>query len=444
MPELTSDDDEFEEHLNGYGSNNDDDSHGNHPDDDDSSEHSSDGGDTDASMPSLKTSSDEFEEDYENNNSSSDDSDNFNDDNGSYSGDNFYSSDENYEDDERKDDIEMNYNNYKIKSYKLNDNFDNNLLFDYQRIGLGKTYISGASAYPPELNSNATIGAISGDNARITNKLIDGKLISSIQDGIKIINLVSNNNEDTNIFISDSSINIINNNNNKNIGVINGTSKYEPISNVLEQVVTNDNVIEIKDTTRKWWIHVNVSTESGEIIKIKLFADPGANAACVKTSWALKHFRSFIQSNTKTNTLYTPNGSIIPKYVLYLSFPTRSGIILKAKLYLVDKLPVNILADINMLESFGYKFIDGTPDIFRNYSSNNYVDMDLNDDRKIDETSSYKQFENNKNNINLNITNCEDGELMTYNKLYGNNKLLYDTEFIETKELNSTSKNYIK
>ena len=404
--------------------------------------------DTDSSMPSLGTDSDSFEDNYNHYNSQdsditlpnnngdphdSDSSDSHNEGNGDDDhhgpgGDHYGNEDYNYTDnDDCKEDEYDNIRNNNINTFVKDIMYDNNLLFNYQRIGLGKTYISGASAYPPELNADITIGAISGDNARITNKLINGKIVSVIQDKLEVLDLLCNTRIDE--FISDTNIKIINDNNNC-IGVINGSSKLEAVDNVLEHVVTGENVIEIKDTTRKWWIHANVCTEDGTIIKIRLFADPGANAGCIKTAWALRHFRSFIKPNTKTNTLYTPNGPIVPKYVLYLSFPTKSGLILKAKMYLINKLPVNILADINMLESFGYKFKDGTPEIFRNYSSNSYVNMDLKDDRNIDDISSHDKYLYNKHKYNLNMIHYQDGDKpMMYNKLYGGKELLYDKEY---------------
>ena len=48
-----------------------------------------------------------------------------------------------------------------------------------------------------------------------------------------------------------------------------------------------------------------------------------------------------------------------------MTFPTNRGIIYKACFYLLDNLPVNILADINMLKAFGYKFEDEVPPVFR-------------------------------------------------------------------------------
>ena len=55
-------------------------------------------------------------------------------------------------------------------------------------------------------------------------------------------------------------------------------------------------------------------------------------------------------------TMLTPGGKIRPKYCLWLSFPAKNDVTFKVKMNLVNDLPVDILADINMLEAFGYSF----------------------------------------------------------------------------------------
>ena len=69
---------------------------------------------------------------------------------------------------------------------------------------------------------------------------------------------------------------------------------YRKILNNLEKQFVFDNEtefiedekeIKIKDTNKQWFIEVPICTESGKVIYERLFADTGANAACVKTSW---------------------------------------------------------------------------------------------------------------------------------------------------------------
>ena len=376
---------------------------------------------TDSGLGSLDEDDDEsdWSDEYDNQNSDNDDNNyrEYSDDEDSYHS----TSDD--EDEEINDDEMTSKGKRRIINTIDNIFIDNNLLFDYQKIGIGKTYISGASAYPPELNENITIGAVNNEN-HITNLYNDGKLLCNLKNEYKFRNIKCL--ENIKEFISDSNVNIIINDK-KEIGLICGTTQIKSLNNKLKHVVTSKNVIEIKDTTRKWYIHAKVATEDGSIIKIKLFADPGANAACVKTSWAIKHFKSFIEPNTKTNTLYTPGGPITPKYVLNLTFPTKAGPLLKGRMYLVNDLPVNILADINMLEEFGYVFKDGTPEIFSNNSNDNYVNMELKDDYEVEEKSSFNEFEKEKHNYNINNIDYDDeSKPMSYDKIYGGDKLLYD------------------
>ena len=76
--------------------------------------------------------------------------------------------------------------------------------------------------------------------------------------------------------------------------------------------------------------------------------------------------------------LKVPGGRLHPKYVLYFCFPTNSGEILKARMYLVDNLPVNIIAGLNMLLKFGYKFKDEIPPVFK-HTEEEDLDLELKD-----------------------------------------------------------------
>ena len=63
-----------------------------------------------------------------------------------------------------------------------------------------------------------------------------------------------------------------------------------------------------------------------------------------------------IALNKIRKVMLTPAGKIKPKYSLWLSFSAKNDVTLKVKMNLVNELPVDILADINMLEAFGYTF----------------------------------------------------------------------------------------
>ena len=128
---------------------------------------------------------------------------------------------------------------------------DNNLLFTYQKIGIGKTYISGASAYPPELSSNITLGAQTDNGIKITNKYIDGNIVDynkskliCNQPKVEITNLIDINN-----FISDTSITLESKSDsdskdsNDVYGTINSVNSLQFIDNELNHVITGDNTI---------------------------------------------------------------------------------------------------------------------------------------------------------------------------------------------------------
>ena len=385
------------------------------------------GNDTDPSMPGLCTDSDDDWDKQERNMASDDgeDDDPF----GNIR--NITINNEFCENEEKEDDDII--KNLNINTINKDIYYNNNLKYDYQRIGIGKSYISGASAYPPELFSEATLGALNTETNKLTNCYIDSKGINILQENVFLdeervdISITP----DTLQFISDSNVKFENkeDSESENCCVIIGSTQICEIENELEQIVTDENTIIIENKLQKWWINAYICDENDKVIKVKLFADSGANAGCVKTSWALKHFPNFIQRNNKSNKLNTPNGPITPKYVLWLTFPTKSGKILKARMYLVNELPVDILADINMLEHFGYVFRDETPEIFKNINVDDYDDMELLEDKKVNEETPYENYIKKKHQYYEKPSH--DNKPMSYNKLYGVNTLLYNDNDID-------------
>ena len=108
--------------------------------------------------------------------------------------------------------------------------------------------------------------------------------------------------------------------------------------------------------------------------------------------------------NNRTNRVTTPSGYVVPKYALWMTFPTVRGTILKSRMYLMDKLPFDVLADINMLKAFGYQFKDETPPVFR-HDEQRDIDFDLErqDEKESKELSSvtanwYNKHRRNKLN----------------------------------------------
>ena len=120
----------------------------------------------------------------------------------------------------------------------------------------------------------------------------------------------------------------------------------------------------VKYNQRKWWITVPVMMGEGRKQWIKMIADPGANHACASLKWAFEHFRMSIARANEQITVSTGNGKCIPKYMIFFSFPTKSGIIHKAKFLLLPNMEAEMIADINLLTRFGYNFKDEVPPAF--------------------------------------------------------------------------------
>ena len=318
---------------------------------------------------------------------------------------------------------------------------DNNLLFDYQRVAFGKEYISGASGFPPYLDENYTAGAYNDRTNKCTSGKIEVNLIANVdwdfnKNKLTHINQVELNNYIEEL-IGNSSVKIIKGKNDfENKAVISVISNIEFKDDEIEDITGGDDAVIIENKSIQWHIRVPIVTESGEVITIRIFADPGANAACVRTSWALKHFKSFIRRNNKNSPLNTPGGPVTPKYVLWMTFPAKSGLILKAKMYLMDDLPVPILADINMLEAFGYEFKDETPPIFRHPATDD-IDLELSEygnEYKLYNTHTESWFDKydrkkqsylkytKSNNVNC-ISTTEPPSM--YDAIYANDKPIY-------------------
>ena len=237
---------------------------------------------------------------------------------------------------------------------------NNNIKFRIQIMGYGKEFISSGSGYPPYLNPNKSITVDLGPAQAPT--AVSGPKVQYINEDDEVMNfdcLIG----DTDTLIDDTNDDIIYN--------ITALSDYVFVNDI--NIAESDPAL-IENKRIKWWITVPITLGNGDEIKVRMMADTGANAGCVDTVWAWKHFKQYIRRNTRNNMLKVPGGRLHPKYVLYFSFPTKSGTILKARMYLVDNLPVNIIAGLNMLLKFGYKFKDEVPPVFRHKEEE---DLDL-------------------------------------------------------------------
>ena len=333
----------------------------------------------------------------------------------------------NENDDDDKKEQESDHINQCLQTHEILTFEDNNLLFDYQRVALGKTYISGASAYPPELDENCAVGAFNTHTNTCTNCIIDGNDVIDIyqlQSTVDIQDINQENYDNYSILLSDTAIEKCN-----ELCFVKGLSDYEFTEDTVEHIINAKGTILIENKRDKWHVRVPIRLADGTIVRIRIFADPGANAGCVRTDWAIKHFRPFIRRNTKTSILNTPGGKVHPKYVLWLTFPSKSGKILKARMYLVDELPVPILADINMLRAFGYSFKDETPPFFSKPAEPD-LDLELAEDgyEQLNvNTPISNWFERYQKSKRSHYTAQPIDEVPIVNQIYSDDRILYDS-----------------
>ena len=230
---------------------------------------------------------------------------------------------------------------------------DTNLLFDKLEIGKGKQYISGASGYPPTFNVKinnfvACRASYTCDNMKVYDSSISTSLFES-----KTTQLCTFQQVPQVLQSKTTKVNI-------NHALFTDHIKaYQNIEKSRIQVIEPNRIV--------WYINVPVLMDDGQTRMIQMMADTGANHPCVNYAWAFKHFKNYIDHVSKHDaTINTASHQVKPKYSLHFIFPTKSGILLKTKFYLINDLPCNILADINMLLAFGYTFkMEDKPQVFR-------------------------------------------------------------------------------
>ena len=256
----------------------------------------------------------------------------------------------------------------------------NNLI--YEKVGMSRKYIHSATRAPPEWRHKpmVSIAVITDQEAQSTQfetmEAPEHNLIYTPRYGA-----ISDTQNEIEVCGKHSLYHIY------------GQTEYKP--DITEKVIfkeaTDEDPTEIIPTKNdKWFITVPVKMADGTIISMQMLADAGANIPCINTQYAMKIFRNFIcHNNTQPRILTAGSNVLKPKYLLWMTFPTSKGPLLKAKFYLVDNLPVDILADINMLRRFGYKFKDEVPPVFRHLPlySNNLDLKDTDELHKINHTN---------------------------------------------------------
>ena len=265
---------------------------------------------------------------------------------------------------------------------------------------------------------NGTTNNDGNDNVHYVNNLFNNER--------EIIIITGNDNPNSTSILFSNAIYAIENDN----CVLYGQNEYQ--HDKLEDIYYKDSKV-IRSRNSQWYIHVPINQQDGSVEKTWIFADPGANTPCVKTEWALRTFPNMISINKILKVMLTPGGPIKPKYSLWMSFPAKKNTTLKVKMNLVNDLPVDILADINMLEAFGYVFRDETPPIFR-HDEKPDIQFDLKEDDEFISNRKESNWFNCVTQMKLNqikhgnLQGDDSDKIGIVDRIYGDNgNIIYDS-----------------
>ena len=294
-----------------------------------------------------------------------------------------------------------------------------------------RIYVDTYIEYPTNLDKQATAGSYHPSNNTFTNACIQRSRVEQKDDYFENhipLEIDSSQHGILRNIFSDSTAKVVNQ------GNVSLHNKYFVDDEVEE--IYDEEVVYIHSTNDQWYINVPIKFDNATIEETAIFADPGANAACIDYDYAFHYFYDSICNNNTNITMKTPGGIVKPKYCLWMSFPTTTGTILKAKLYLVKNLPVKILADINMLKAFGYKFHNETPPVFR-HDSKIELDLELPDEDDIlsNRGKNYKNYnwfksriksKHNQLQINQAARIPDKDKLCIFDVLKGDDTVLHD------------------
>ena len=107
--------------------------------------------------------------------------------------------------------------------------------------------------------------------------------------------------------------------------------------------------IVVEDESNGWFLTVPVLQTDNRVLETSVFADPGADTAGINFKYALDNYKEFIQEEHKHINVDTPNGIKSVNKFIPFKFPREDGIVWIRKFYLFEDLPVDMLADINLL-----------------------------------------------------------------------------------------------
>ena len=126
----------------------------------------------------------------------------------------------------------LNYQTHEVEEI----NYDNNIKYDISKIGLGKSYIGGASRYPPRLNENSTVGAFHADLGTCTNVSIENGIIGHDLNHHEFVEIEEENQgPEGTIFMSNTNNEIISDGKN-NSCIIHGINTIELVQDEVEHV----------------------------------------------------------------------------------------------------------------------------------------------------------------------------------------------------------------
>ena len=234
------------------------------------------------------------------------------------------------------------------------------------------------------------------------------------------------------------------NNSSKNIHVINIINRYNKsyhtvCINTFNKICTKNEANRINSTKiitpthKRWWLKVPVEITQNKRLWIRMLGDSAADKPCANFSWANKFFRDSICIDKEPVQIFTGGGMVQPKYCIWLSFPGTDGTTFSAKFVLLDKLPAPILADMNVLEEFGYKFQNEIPPVFRSLNKPKQKDVMFHHptqpDLDIDLKEGNEKFKSIHVNIEKNWRNLNDLLNNKFRNEYkSDNDIKYDSD----------------
>ena len=189
-----------------------------------------------------------------------------------------------------------------------------------------------------------------------------------------------------------------------------------------------DKFIVVEDKPNSWILTVPLEINDNEVIYVKMFGDSGADCNGIDENWAIAEFDDKIQTTTQTAAIDTPGGIIESNKFVNLSFKRHDNVKWTTRFYLLPNLPLELLGGKNLLESFGFVFPHGVPEIFK-HPEELEIDMEL----ELNETFKPIEYKNSNKMYLL----CKSSK----NELLSESTTMMNKLFVGTKTIQDYSKN---